>query len=1195
VPITAGAIVIAGLVALLLLGPPGSQAQGAAPKPEATAGFQTTEHLTLTVALSGSEKPGRRGTLAVELLDADGKVIEHASEDVQPEAEATSHRFQFAALKAPADKITVRCRFADQKPVEAPLVKLLLVKAHETALSTGEEFIAGTRAVIRCEVHGVKSLSETVPLPGATVAVRLRGEDGKVHEVYEGKAAAEAVPFQVPALPAGKYKMEVVTTSTLGKETLQRDVQIKTAPKVLLVTDKPLYQPGQRIHLRALALNAHDLAPVAGKDLTLEIEDGKSNKVFKKTVPTSDYGIASADFDLADEVNTGEYRIRAILADRETTKTVSVRPYVLPKFKAEITADKKFYLPKETMHVDLQADYFFGKPIAKGKLEVKASTFDVAFKDFDTVKGETDAAGHTKFEIKLPDYFVGQPLTKGNAMVKLEVKVTDTADHTETFTKTYPVSAQPIQVSLIPEGGRLTPGLENRVFVAAIYPDGSPAKCDVKVWLGNAVKGKPAAELKTNEAGLAEFLVTPKPEQFRQAEWANRTVEMIGGQRPQVWGAKQVFDLTAKARDARGDEAEAKAVLTSEPFGENVLLRLDKAIYKGGDRMVVDIRTSAGLPTVYLDVVKAGQTMLTQWLDVKDGRATEKLDLPASVFGTLEVHAYQVLRSGEIIRDSRVVYVNPAADLKIDIKADKEVYAPGGEGAIRFQVTDAAGKPAPAALGLLIVDEAVYALQEMQPGLEKVFFTLQEELLKPQVQVLYKPATPLDVLVREPILADAQQLAAEVLLTAVRPKPPARWEIDPIRERQHQFQERVATIGWALFQYALSHPAAIEGKKKFKAGLLQDMVKEKMLDPAQLTDPVGGKLTLEKLAEVEKGFTAERLAAALPKGFGATAGWWEPDDGRNVRQANPMAWRVRELTVMMDGNMANLGALPGGGARFGGGGRGGFPLPPGAPVPLAAEGANRFPAPMAAPAAKHDAKPTDSASKPQSGTGAAEPPRLREYFPETLLWQPALITDDNGVASLPVRFADSITTWRLTASASSRGGALGGATTSMRVFQDFFVDIDLPVALTQNDEVAFPVAVYNYLKEPQTVKLDLKAEDWFALLDDQGLSRSLDLKPGEVTAIKYRIKAKRVGNFPLTVEARGSKMSDAVKRSIDVVPDGKKFEQVATDRLTGKATQQIVIPDNAIPDASRLFVRVYPGVMSQVLEGAEGLIRLPGG
>ena len=89
------------------------------------------------------------------------------------------------------------------------------------------------------------------------------------------------------------------------------------------------------------------------------------------------------------------------------------------------------------------------------------------------------------------------------------------------------------------------------------------------------------------------------------------------------------------------------------------------------------------------------------------------------------------------------------------------------------------------------------------------------------------------------------------------------------------------------------------------------------------------------------------------------------------------------------------------------------------------------------------------------------------------------------------------------------------------------MDIDLPVSLTRNDEVAFPVAVYNYLKTPQTVKLELQAETWFELTDGLGLSRSLDLKPGQVTAVKFRIRAKQIGSMPLIVKATGSKMSDA--------------------------------------------------------------------
>ena len=46
--------------------------------------------------------------------------------------------------------------------------------------------------------------------------------------------------------------------------------------------------------------------------------------------------------------------------------------------------------------------------------------------------------------------------------------------------------------------------------------------------------------------------------------------------------------------------------------------------------------------------------------------------------------------------------------------------------------------------------------------------------------------------------------------------------------------------------------------------------------------------------------------------------------------------------------------------------------------------------------------------------------------------------------------------------ASTLHGALGSGTSSLKVFQDFFVDLDLPVTLTQGDRVSIPVAVYNY-------------------------------------------------------------------------------------------------------------------------------------
>jgi hypothetical protein len=1280
---------------LVLVFQQASQADAAVLSSQAVAGFQTTEKLKITLSLANPKDQELKGNLQIELLGPDGQSLGQAEQEVRQRESAAGYSFDLPATKLPPSKLTLRCRFGKEK-VDVPLSRILVVKAHETALTSSQEFYAGSPATLQCDVHGVRSITDTIPLAGAEIHVRLRTKSGNVFVLADDRTGADgkAEPrFHVPDVPAGQYTLVVDTQSALGTEKLERNVQVKAGAKILLVTDKPLYQPGQLMHLRALALRPFDLKPVAGSDLIFEIEDPKGNKVFKRPQRTSEFGVAAIDFQLADEVNMGDYHVRAIIGDQQADKSVTVKRYVLPKFKSDLTADKRFYLPKETLHAELQTDYFFGKPVAQGKVKVTASTFDLQFRPFQTWEGKTDASGHAKFDIRLPDYFVGQPLQKGDASVRLEVKVTDTADHTETIERTYPVSDQPIRVSLIPEGGRLVPDMPNRIFAAAIYPDGSPASCKVNLWVGRQANGKPVATVQTNDAGLAELTLTPKANQLRQGPAEQRNIEMLGGQNPAVWGPKILFDLFAEATDSKGHAARVVAEVNSNPLGENLLLRLDKAIYQGGDRLQLDIRSSAGLPTVYLDVVKSGQTLLTRWLDVKNGQAAYKLDLPAEVFGTLEVHAYQTLSSGEIIRDSRVIYVQPREELKIAVQPDKTVYQPGDNGRIRFQVTDTAGNPTAAALGVLIVDEAVYALQEMQPGLEKVYFTLQEELLKPKAEVIYRPRDTLDTLVREPQLPADKQQIAQVLLTSVKPKVPAHWQVSPQFERRQKVEGQLQQIGWALLQYAATQQTPVEYDKAaqhwtFKHGILQDLVNAGYLNASMLKDPLGSPWDLEGLGRLEKDFTPDHLARAvtlshmqtlfwvvvnytnvnqakylkdgkwnllesvlgeatqsqrLPDGYlkdgwgkairlvkrdakfdhgtgcpqwdyhelvsagpdgkfdtaddvrlgrsfndwGAVQGWWSGGTfrpGHGPMFANGRFRRLGEVELLRagairDGVEANQFMF---GARMAGAG--------GAPPMLANLAMQDRPMPMKADRGA-ESKP---GAGPGAGSGTAPITRIREFFPETMLWQPILITDDRGIADLPVPFADSITTWRLTASASSRGGALGGVTSPLRVFQDFFVDLDLPVSLTQNDEVAFPVAVYNYLKTPQTVKLELQQEPWFELVGGD-LTRSLDLEPNQVTSVSFRIRARRIGFQPLTVKASGSKMSDAIKRTVEVVPDGTRVEKVVTDRLTGKVVQIVDIPPHAIPDASKILVKIYPGVFSQVLEGTEGMLRMPFG
>ena len=254
--------------------------------------------------------------------------------------------------------------------------------------------------------------------------------------------------------------------------------------------------------------------------------------------------------------------------------------------------------------------------------------------------------------------------------------------------------------------------------------------------------------------------------------------------------------------------------------------------------------------------------------------------------------------------------------------------------------------------------------------------------------------------------------------------------------------------------------------------------------------------------------------------------------------------------------------------------------------------AELMPTPTEAPAAMQDAK--NSSASSQAGN-APEPPRLRQYFPETMLWLADAETDANGALHLDFPVADSITTWRVTALASSQDGRLGSTDSSLRVFQDFFIDLDLPQFLTAGDEVSIPVGVFNYLPEAQTVRLEVEPAAWFELLDEP--VKEISIPSNDIQVVYFRIRAGQFGNQPFKVTAWGSSMSDAIQKQVRVFPNGKQISFSQADRLTPgtPVREPVLIPGEAIPGTQALLVKIYPGVVSQVVEGLDGILRMPNG
>ncbi|MGA7926894.1 MAG: alpha-2-macroglobulin family protein, partial [Candidatus Sulfotelmatobacter sp.] len=235
--------------------------------------------------------------------------------------------------------------------------------------------------------------------------------------------------------------------------------------------------------------------------------------------------------------------------------------------------------------------------------------------------------------------------------------------------------------------------------------------------------------------------------------------------------------------------------------------------------------------------------------------------------------------------------------------------------------------------------------------------------------------------------------------------------------------------------------------------------------------------------------------------------------------------------------------------------------------------------------------------KDQKKDSAAPSAHVRSYFPEALYINPEIITDQNGAASITIPMADSITTWRMAMLASTTHGALGSATSSLKVFQDFFVDLDLPVTLTQGDRVSIPIAVYNYSGARGDVRLQLRSDDWFSLVDDTA-DKSVQVDSSRVGGSQFTLEARRIGKFKLTLSARmngEASRADIVVREIEVIPNGREQNFVFNGRLENTVQHQLNFPATSVPDASKILVRLYPGPLSQVIEGMDSILQMPGG
>jgi hypothetical protein len=985
------------------------------------------------------------------------------------------------------------------------------------------ELLTSSRASIRVRLTDRQG---NVALSGLPVLVSLLALDGTTTELARtttDELGSVAPRFDVPDLPPGHYRLRV----TAGAESITRPVELKRSWKLMLSSDRPVYQPGQKILVRSLALRRPDLRPVAKEQAVFTLIDPRGNVLFKETHRTSAHGISSASCELAHEIQEGGYTIVCKVGDTESKLSVEVKRYVLPKFQVSAKLDRPYYAPGQTVRVEVKAAYFFGKPVADGAVDLILIDNIPGDAKPITAKGKTDDKGDLNLTFALPKVLTGNP------GVKVVVKVTDNAGQSYSRSVDCLVTNEPIQIDAVAEGGTLVRGQSNTIYVLVRKIDGTAmpgARIEVHQFEGgrNAI----VAAFRADERGAVSWAMTP---------------ELLASLTPPGKSDPQFVLVVV---DAKGEHLAKKNVTFALGRGVgDFLVRLDRPVYKAGQTMTISA-FGAGVEPVFVDLIRDGQTFLSTAVEMADGKGEHVVDLPPDVSGTLQLVAYRFdPTEGLPRRKLRIVQVQPAEGVKITATLDKAEYAPRADATLNVRLTDAAGKPLPGAVSLAAVDEAVFSVLSLRPGMEQAFYSLEQELLKPVYAIYpaWMPGAGADFLERDralfahtaaPIDPDktfspghpgfAAQIAPVGPQTmAVRTLPMRQQETLALKRMRHQ---QIAW-GWAglILVSILAGYAAL-----------------------WVCVPTGTVLKIHGVGMVLFMVLGMGMILSIVLFGGGVKTAFDAVGSKMATSETPMPMRLFGVDKF---DLSNVDRGDDDG------------------VPLA-----------------YSLDGIEAASV----HGAPPRPRVRNYFPETLLWRPDLVTDDQGkLDPLTFPLADSITTWRLSASAVTSDGRLGGLSMPVKVFQPFFVDLNLPVALTRGDEVGVPVVVYNYSDKPQTVKLTLSKQEWFTL--NGAGEQSIELAPGEVRGTRFPIRVAKVGTHKLRLTALAGTIGDAIEREIEVVPDGRKVETTLNGSLDRSAEHTLTVPEGVIDGSVKAFVKVYPSGFSQLVEGLDGIFRMPSG
>ena len=1115
-------------------------------------------------------------------------------------------------------------------------------------------------------------------LVASKIKMQLYDKDGKkvknakvTEKVDKGKSGA--LSLKMPDnIETGKYNLKISVNSGIYSEKTELPINIikDNLSNINISLDKGIYKPGDELNYRALVVTNKEYKPNK-QEVTVEIYDGNKNKVYSQNAETSEYGIVSGKFQLADEVNSGTYKLTVKTDAQEVSKEFTVNPYITPQFETTITTDKESYILGENAQVTISSKYFFGEPVVNANVKGKIGDKEIV--------GITDANGNYSTTYKIEK--------EGN--LNLEFEVIDTSNYAVEVSKTVSTGTDIFEIELLPEYGKLASGLQNDVYVITKTSSGEPVKTYSNIKIGNVSK-----QVISDENGIGVFTLTPE-------EISRNSLVKISSE------------------DMNSNKVNKEIPL--DISYEGIYVKTDKVKYSEGDDIKVSLESTTDQNSYTIYVFKNKELLKIYTSDQNDFEFN--LD---NVTGVIDIYTKQ--EGSYKGYQKRTIFIKPNKALNINIETDKTEYKPGENLNIKFDTKNQDGQEVDAALLVSILDEAILDLADNDLSIDNIKLALQDIELTQNVTAADLYAEILDetsdlklnsVLLKQNSndininynvyqnnnekYKDYAILVAIVVFIVVciycivhsdktrsffisivnvlfifallmiwfsdilyRYNPSMDmvlilnliisiilYALILIKQKKYIFNmaKEIFILPFLLFvlirfvleilPYSLEEQLTFllpilfililvilnvtlnKKRKNEKLSKIENIIKltsESLLKGIIfwiayiiLVDRLEGKLALFIILLFYIILT--KVVIKKPK--------LNIQDGKLVLNVSNMDMigiicgiiliLLIIVVVSLIGKPAkNIGGIyvddRYDGYTWSGNTNGDSTFSMDSiqtPSTSSESSSSSFDF-------NNDLSFTDTTtSKEESGLEFSDiqesqinntfeeiekdiktEENVRNIFLESLAFIPEVVTQ-NGKAETVVTISDNITTWNIQTIGNTKDGEIGSASSSFKVFKEFFVDFSLPQNSVVSDKVEIPVTLYNYTENNMSINLDVKTNEWSNIGE---YTKVVDVPAKSTSMVYVPLELIKNGNNTLRIESKSGNLTDIVEKSFNVDINGLKKEEIAlSGSITENYSQDMIFNENAIEGSRKIKVKLYPAPILQVIDGIEGMLKLPSG